>query len=277
MIGGDSNTIESLARYVISGGQTGYDRLQVLARVRWPDTAELLGRVGVGAGMRCLDLGCGGGDVTLELARMVGPEGRVVGIDMDEVKLGLAREVAAERGLDNVEFHVGDVMAWSAEDEYDLVYCRFLLEHLVDPRDLLGRMWASVGAGGAIAVEDADFPGQICHPPSDGYEFWRHMYMQLLRRRGGDPEIGRKLHGYLREIGAPNPSVRLVQDVRTDGESKRLPLLTLMATSDALRQEGLATDDEVRAAVASLAALADDTTTLVAGPWIFQVWARKPG
>ncbi|HYI73784.1 MAG TPA: class I SAM-dependent methyltransferase [Gaiellaceae bacterium] len=260
---------------MISGGRAGYDRLQVLARVRWPDTAELFERVGVGPGMHCLDLGCGGGDVTLELARLVGPEGRVTGIDMDEVKLELAREVAAERGLENVQFRVDDVTTWSAELKYDLVYCRFLLEHLVDPRDLLRRMWAGVERGGSLAVEDADFQGQICEPPNDGYELWRTMYMELLRRRGGDPEIGRKLHGYFLEVGAPSPQLRLAQDVSTDGENKTLPLLTLAATADALQAEGLVTERDLQTAIASLTNLADDATTLVAGPWIFQVWARR--
>jgi ubiquinone/menaquinone biosynthesis C-methylase UbiE len=199
----------------------------------------------------------------------------VTGIDMDEVKLGFAREVAVEQGLSNVEFRDGDVTTWSPEEAYDLVYCRFLLEHLDDPRDLLRRMWAAVGSGGWIAVEDADFAGQICEPPNDGYEFWRQKYMELLRRRGGDPAIGRKLHRYLVETGAPAPHVRIVQDVSTDGESKTLPMLTLAATADALDGEGLATEDELQAAASSLASIADDGTTLVAGPWIFQVWAQK--
>ena len=260
---------------MISGGREGYDRLQVLARVRWSDTAKLFERLDVRAGMHCLDLGCGGGDVTLELARLVGPEGRVTGIDMDDVKLDLAREVAADRGLENVQFRLGDVTTWSADEDYDLVYCRFLLEHLVDPRDLLRRMWAGVGQGGSLAVEDADFQGQICEPPNDGYELWRTLYMELLRRRGGDPEIGRKLHRYFLEVGAPSPQLRLVQDVSTEGENKSLPLLTLAGTAEALQAEGLATETDLQTAIASLARLADDATTLVAGPWIFQVWARR--
>jgi ubiquinone/menaquinone biosynthesis C-methylase UbiE len=59
--------------------------------------------------MRCLDLGCGGGAVTLELARMVGPNGHVTGIDADDVVLDLGRADAAQQGLANVEFQVADV------------------------------------------------------------------------------------------------------------------------------------------------------------------------
>lgn len=62
-------------RYVIRDGERGYDRLALLARTRWADTAALLARAGLSPGMRCIDLGCGGGHVTLEIARLVGPEG----------------------------------------------------------------------------------------------------------------------------------------------------------------------------------------------------------
>jgi ubiquinone/menaquinone biosynthesis C-methylase UbiE len=265
-----------LKRYVISGGRIGYDRLQVLARERWPDTAELLGRIGVGPPMRCLDVGCGGGAVTLELARLVAAGGHVVGIDMDDVKLGLAREAAAERGLTNVEFRVGDVDAWSADAEYDLVYCRFLLQHLDDPRDLLRRMWAAVRPGGTLAVEDADFAGRFSEPPNEGHEFARRIYDELLRRRGGDPRIGRKLHGTFLELGAPAPAIRLRQGVYSEGEPKTVSLLTLRATEDSVLAEDLATEDEIAAALSSLAAYTDDPRTLITTPWVFQVWAQKP-
>jgi ubiquinone/menaquinone biosynthesis C-methylase UbiE len=78
-------------RYVIRGGREGYKRLQLLARARWPDTSDLFERVGIQPGMRCLDVGCGGGEVTFEIARMIGPEGSVVGIDIDEGRARRAR------------------------------------------------------------------------------------------------------------------------------------------------------------------------------------------
>ena len=63
------------------------------ASKRWPatgaDTAALLSRASISAGMRCVDLGCGGGAVTLEIAALVGLSGRVTGVDFDEIKLGV--------------------------------------------------------------------------------------------------------------------------------------------------------------------------------------------
>jgi len=77
--------------YLIRGGIEGRERLRVLARVMRPTTLPLLERAGVRAGMRCLDVGCGGGDVTFDLASLVGITGSAVGVDLDATKIELAR------------------------------------------------------------------------------------------------------------------------------------------------------------------------------------------
>ena len=79
---------------MIRGGHEGYNRLLLLARASRPDTAALFSRAGIRPGMKCVDLGCGGGEVTFVLARLVAPGGSVTGVNMDEVKLGLARTAA---------------------------------------------------------------------------------------------------------------------------------------------------------------------------------------
>ena len=78
---------------MLRGGEWGSQRLQLLARVLRADTVELLCRVGLRPGMRCLDLGCGGGEGTFELAQLAAPGGLVVGIT--NVGLATADEVAA--------------------------------------------------------------------------------------------------------------------------------------------------------------------------------------
>ncbi len=70
--------------YVLRGGRAGAERLRLLNRVKWPTTEPLLRAAGLRTGMSCLDVGCGGGDVTLKMAALVGAEGHVVGLDRDE-------------------------------------------------------------------------------------------------------------------------------------------------------------------------------------------------
>jgi ubiquinone/menaquinone biosynthesis C-methylase UbiE len=265
-----------MERYVIRGGREGYERLQMLARARRRDTLDLFELAGVRPGMRCLDLGCGGGEVTFEIARLIGPEGHVTGVDMDEVKLELARAAAAERGVANVEFRAANVDEWSEPGGYDLVYCRFLLEHLSRPVDLLERMWAAVRPGGSIVVEDADFDGLFCDPPNDGFAFYARMYPRVLERRGGDHAIGRKLYRHFLTAGIPDPSLRLVQGWGTAGDAKTISLATLEATADAILDEGLASEDELQAALSALAAFVADPATLIGDPRVFQIWRRRP-
>ena len=266
--------ITAMTSYVIRGGKPGYDRLMLLARERGHDTQALLEQAGVSAGMRCIDVGCGGGAVTLEIARLVGPGGTVVGIDMDGVKLGLARQAAAERGLTNAEFRVGDVRDWDEPGGYDAVYSRFLLQHLSEPAGLIGRMWAAVRDGGVLVVEDADFDGFCCDPANEGFELFLDAYRRVLARRGGDHAIGRRLYRYFLAAGIPDPQVRLVQPVH-QGEAKTLAWSTLEATADAILAEGLATSDQVTAALASLRRFTDDPGTLICGPRVFQLWSRR--
>ncbi len=267
----------SMERYVIRGGLEGYERLKVLARAHWPATSALFDQVGLGPSIRCLDLGCGGGEVTFEIARLIGPDGQVTGIDMDEIKLDLAREEANVRGLTNVEFRSENVNEWNEPEAYDLVYCRFLLEHLSRPLDLLRRMWAAVGPGGAIVVEDADFGGLRCHPPNDGFDFWARAYPSVLESHGGDPAVGRKLYSYFLAAGIPDPKIRLAQRADADGEAKTIPLLTMDATAAAIVAEGIASEDELNAARASLEEFTNDPETIIGTPLMFQLWTRREG
>src|SRR5689334_934927 len=119
-----------MGHYVIRGGREGKERLKLLSQVLLPTTSQLLNTVGLGKGMTCLDVGCGGGHVTLLMASLIGPHGKVVGTDMDGEILALARQDAGAAHLDNVEFRQADVSVCQEEEVYDLVYARFVLTHL---------------------------------------------------------------------------------------------------------------------------------------------------
>jgi ubiquinone/menaquinone biosynthesis C-methylase UbiE len=194
---------------------------------------------------------------------------------MDDVKLDLARQDAAARGLSNVELRAANVNEWDEPATYDLVYCRFLLEHLGRPDDLLRRMWAAVRPGGTIAVEATDFDGEFGEPPNEAFLTAQRLYRALVDRRGGDPTAGRRMFRHFLEAGIPRPDVRLVQRVDSDGEAKTLFVLTFCAIAGAVVDEGIATGEEVDAAVAGLEAFVADPETLVAQPRIFQLWRRR--
>ena len=264
-----------MERYAIRGGRTGYERLRVLAAARRDSTLELFRLAELLPGMRCVDLGCGSGDVTFEMAALAWPDGSAVGIDTDQAKLQLARETARERGLVNVAFELGDVNRWHRPAEYDFVYCRFLLQHLARPVDLIRRMWEAVRPGGVLAVEDADLEGLFCDPDNAGFSFYRRIYAEVITANGGDPGCARRLLRYFREIGITNPDLRMLQGISSSGDAKAMPLLTLEAIADSVVSAGLAGAGEVASAIEELGAFTADVTSTISDPRIFQVWARR--
>src|SRR5260370_40904184 len=106
---------------------------------------------------------CGGGNVAIEIAALVAPA-LVTGIDMDDVKLAMARKAAAARGLANVRFQAMNLGEWHEHAAYDVVYARFVLQHLAQPAELLRRMWEAVRAGAVLVGECAGFEGWAGHP-----------------------------------------------------------------------------------------------------------------
>jgi len=262
-------------RYAIRGGHEGRRRLDLLHRVMWPTTAPLLRRARVRHGMACLDMGCGGGHVALALARRVGPAGRVVGVDLDAVNVEAARRQAARRSLHHVAFHQADIYEWTEEGAYDRIYVRFLLTHLPDREAAVRVLARALRPGGILIVEDTDFVGSFSYPHCGAFARYVDLYREVVRRRGGDPEIGPKLRALLVHAGLEPMHVALAQPCHYDHEGKTLHLSTLLNIADAVVSESLADRAELESAIAELAAFTDDPTTLLTLPRVFQACGRR--
>jgi len=264
-----------MSGYAIRGGDEGRRRLDLLARTMAPNTEALLARAGLRAGMRCIDLGCGGGHVSRYLAECVGAAGLVIGLDIDDIKLKAARQDCALAGLRQLEFRAGSVTQWSEPATYDLVYGRFILSHIPGPAAVVDSMAAALRPGGILVVEDVDFGGAFCHPPNAGYERYCSLYREVVSRRGGSAELGRELYGMCLDAGLAEVEVDVVQPTHAGGEpEKALSLATLTNIADAVIDEGLASADEVAAIIAELTHYTADLRSIVSVPRIFQVWGR---
>jgi ubiquinone/menaquinone biosynthesis C-methylase UbiE len=260
--------------YIIQGGIEGFDRLKVLARVMHPLTCALFDRVGILPGMRCLDLGCGSGDVSFELARRVGADGRVVGVDLDEVKLALAAGQADADQLHQVEFRQADVTKLPGRPEYDVIYARFVLTHLTDPAATLGDLSKLLRPGGALVAEDIDFSSCFLYPSSPSFERFRELYIRAGQRRGADPLIGPRLYSLLSAAGLSQVRVDIAQPVDAGGDVKLLAPLTMKAIAPAVMEDGSASQGEVESVIGELEAMVHESTSILGLPRVFQVWGR---
>jgi SAM-dependent methyltransferase len=264
-----------LKHYAIRGGVEGRERLKVLSRVMHKSTCDAFDQIGVGYGMVCLDIGCGSGDVTFELARRVGANGKVVGADIDYTKLDLAREEAQQLDLSNLEFRIMDIRDESNADEFDLVHARFLLTHLSDPIDAVEAFHQQLKPGGWCLLQDIDFTGLFVYPECFSFRRYHELYCHVVRRRGGDPDIGPRLPLLLRGRGFTDIAVNVVQPMACEGEVKLINALTMESIADAVLEDKLASREEIDSIVRELYDYAANPATIAGTARVVQSWGRK--
>ena len=140
-------------------------------------------------GMRLLDIGCGPGTITMDLAELVGPEGRVTALERTDDALGLAREEARRREVDNVDFVVGDVQGLDLPDgAFDVVHAHQVLQHVDDPVRALREMGRVGRPGGIVAARDSDYGAFTWFPEVPELDRWLELYLAggpVQRRRAG--------------------------------------------------------------------------------------------
>ncbi|MET8113693.1 methyltransferase domain-containing protein [Streptomyces prasinus] len=152
-------------------------------------------------GMRILDVGCGPGTITADLASLV-PEGHVTGLDRAPGVLEQARATAAGRGLTNTSFTTGDVHALDfPDDTFCVVHAHQVLQHVGDPVRALREMGRVTRPGGYVAVRDADYAAMTWYPSSPGLDDWLELYRRVARANGGEPDAGRRLKSWALEAG----------------------------------------------------------------------------
>jgi 2-polyprenyl-3-methyl-5-hydroxy-6-metoxy-1,4-benzoquinol methylase len=185
--------------YTIAGGLADAQRLARQAPVMAEATEAFLSGLGLASGWACVDVGCGDGQVTVAMARVAGPTGRVVGIDIDDEALEPARQAAKRAGV-SAEFVHGDAAGPLVTEAFDLAYAWLLLSHLVDPVAAARAMRAEVRPGGAVAVKDL-FTGTFPERPARARTRSPPGYCATVRFHGGDPTIGPRLRALLSASG----------------------------------------------------------------------------
>jgi len=149
-------------------------------------------------GQRLLDVGCGPGNITADLAALVAP-GEVVGIDLSADVIDAA---ARDHRAPNLKFAVDDVYRLAQADaSFDVVHAHQVLQHLSDPVAALREMRRVLVPGGLLAVRDSDYGGFVWSPSSPMLTRWLELYHQLTRRNSAEADAGRVLHRWVREAG----------------------------------------------------------------------------
>ncbi|MEV6695474.1 methyltransferase domain-containing protein [Micromonospora sp. NPDC051196] len=152
-------------------------------------------------GMSVLDVGCGPGTITVDLAARVAP-GRVTAVEITDDALQLARTEADARGQGNIDFAVADVHALDLPDgTFDVVHAHQLLQHVAHPVQALREMRQVCRPGGIVAARDSDYAAFTWFPRVPALDDWLALYQQAARANGGEPDAGRRLLSWANAAG----------------------------------------------------------------------------
>ena len=201
--------------YVLGRSDAETRRLIAQHQLYGPFTRQFLVSAGITAGMRVLDVGSGAGDVALLVAELVGPQGRVVGVDTNAEILDTAAARVQAAGWSTVVFRGGDVLRLDLEG-FDAVVGRWVLQYTPDPAGLLRRARDWLRPGGVVAFQEIDLSSPPRAYPAGP------LHEQVVRwttpppgRPGPDPEMGLKLFKAFLDAGLPAPQLR--RDVPVGG------------------------------------------------------------
>lgn len=189
--------------YVLGTHDDEIARLGLQHRVWRPRASDAWRRAGFTTGQMLLDVGCGPGYATTDLAGIVGPGGRVVGVDRSRRFLDAARERSLALGLAQAEFHELDLDEQPLPARpFDGAWSRWVYAFVRDPRALLARVAAVVRPGGVMVLHEyADYRAWRLSPPAPEFAWFVDEVMASWREHGGEPDIGLELPRWLDALG----------------------------------------------------------------------------
>jgi SAM-dependent methyltransferase len=239
--------------YLLAGQVSELERLKLQSRVWEPSGRRLLEEIGDGRGARAVDIGCGVMGWLRLLTEWVGPDGEVVGTDIDDAMLAEAKQLVADEGFDNVVLQNDDLFATSLEPaSFDLVHARYEITPLGRGQEQMTTYLGLVRPGGVVVLEDPDAASWHFNPPAPALEELIALIVEAFRRTGGDWDAGRKHLDLFRSFGIEasvraevfalppaHPYLRLPLQFAIALEARLLPLV------EAGRLERLRNDAEV--------------------------------
>lgn len=173
-------------------------RLVAQGSATWPQERALLEWAGLRSGQRVLDVGCGPGVISGHLATVAGSSGSVVGVDINNELLSVARQLNGDR-VEHVCASIYDLSRFAMS--FDFVYVRLVFQHVAQPDDAMRQVLSTLKPGGYACVFDSDETMFGIYPPHP--EMYRVLAdtQRFQQQRGGDRFVGGKLAFYMRSAG----------------------------------------------------------------------------
>lgn len=232
----------SKEKYIVDIGEQGSIGLGKLDSCFNKTTQEFLLQSGLKPGMTVLDIGCGSGVMTCWMANQIGKDGKVIGIENDTNQLKAAERTAKRENLSNAEFKFCSAyeLAMLAQ-QFDLVYCRFVLHHLHKPDDVVKQIYQILKPNGIYVAEEGIVNFAFSYPFSNswGDESIRVPPVWIdAPQDQRDGNIGVKMFTKMKSSKFDIHSIKIIHPVLTTRDEKNLLLLGREETKNYYLEQG---------------------------------------
>lgn len=264
--------------YFLGYRQAEQDRLGRQAQELAADSTWLFDQVGVSAGWRVVEIGCGPQGCLRLLAERVGATGRVVGVERSVEQAERARAFVADGHLANVEvLHSDGRRTGLPEQSFDFATARLVLVNVPQPEVLLHEMVRLVRPGGVVALHEAESSTQRCDPPHHAQTRLLELLNTSAEMDGIDRMIGSKVPRLMREAGLADIRVHPCVHAYPVGHGRRTLLLDFVENArDRMLRQQLIGEAELNELTALLKRHLEDPETLVLSSVFVQAWGLVP-
>jgi len=182
--------------------QQELERLIKQAKQIEPFEQSVLQSAGLAKGMKALDVGCGPGLVSCLMAKLVGEQGEVLGVDASDDLLETANAMGKIAEAANLNFQKANIYTLDLEENhFDFIYSRLVFQHLEDPKTALQQLLRVLKPGGILCIADIDDDWLSIEPEPAAFKSLIQRSAQTQAKQGGDRFIGHKLGCYLEQSG----------------------------------------------------------------------------
>lgn len=268
--------------YVLGTHDEEIERLGLQHRVWRPKASDAWQRAGFSVGQTLLDIGCGPGYATLDLAEIVGPTGRVVGVDRSRRFLDHLESQLGMRGIGHVETVEADLddaeLADRLPANVDGAWCRWVYAFVQKPQALLSRVAGALRPGGIVVIHEYfDYSTWQLIPPSPAQQLFVGKVMETWRATGGEVEIGTSIPHWLSELDFSIESVRpLIEIVGPRDYFWEWPKAFVEVGVERMRELGSLSQAEADGVRKALADAERDPRSLMVTPGVIEIIATKP-
>jgi ubiquinone/menaquinone biosynthesis C-methylase UbiE len=268
--------MEVKGEYSLMNPKDEIERLNIQAMAWKPEAETLLDKIGVGAGWKCVDLGCGPMGILESLNWRVGTAGMVLGVDLNLNHVQAADNLIQHNLFENVRVLRGNLFNLAFQHQsFDLVHERFVFSQVGCDMDLLSKMIKLTHPGGMVVSQECDWASWNCYPVHLSWEKLKTALIACYEFEGGNINAGQRTFQMFRQAGLEDVQLRAAIMSLPIEHPYRSGMNRLALTlGERILNEGILTENEFHQTLGECDELMRDPNVIVISYVLCQVWGK---